>query len=325
MLRIVQGLTPRLAAPVLLTLHIGSHRSIVPEVLQGRGKVRAEWAQTGVEPVPGRIYVAPPDQHLLLEDDRLRLFRGPKEHHARPAIDPMFRSAALAGGARIVGVILSGMLDDGAAGLRAIEACGGTTVVQDPGDAEQPSMPRNALTNTEVDHVVRLDAMADLLTALAEPLHEPVPVNAPQWLRIEHAISLGTAGMSELASIGAASRLTCPDCGGSLFELGKEGPPRFRCHTGHAFSLHSLAQTQNERTEDALWVGIRELQEKSDILRRLAAEQASVEAGSENALVAEADRVDSVAQRMRALLMHVPATPDTDDPETQAAQPSPDV
>ena len=320
LLRIVPRLSPRIAAPILLTVHIGNHRSALPDLLNAGKTVAAEWGRSGVELRPGRLYVAPADNHMLVEGGTLRVFLGPKEHHSRPAIDPMFRSAALYGGARTVGVVLTGMLDDGTAGLRAIQACGGTTVVQDPSDAEYSSMPRSALANLSIDHVVGADAMADLLFALAEPLAEVKPVTAPDWLRIEHEISLGNAGTPEITTIGAASRFTCPDCGGALFQVEPKRPPRFLCHTGHAFSLRSLAQTQEQRAEHALWAGVRALQEKGEILRRLAAERTAQASGGDAAVTAEAERIEAYAERMRAAVLSAPAAEPGDDRDCETCE-----
>jgi len=321
LLRLAPQLSGDLAAPVLVVLHIGSHRSHLPELLSAAGPNEALFARTGTVPRPGRIYVAPPDQHLLLESGVLRLSRGPKEHHARPAIDPTFRSAALDRGPRAVGVVLTGMLDDGSAGLQAIKACGGVAVVQDPGDAAQPSMPRSALAAGPVDHVAKLDAMGNLLNALAQPAEVVEPVSAPDWLRVEHALSLGKTTMQELATIGAPSAFTCPDCGGALFERHEGRPVRFICHTGHAFSLRSLAATQEQAADDALWSGLRALQEKEAILRRLAAERSSEAAAAAIALD-EADKLAAFIDRMRTVVRAAPTSAAAEDVVQPPEEPS---
>ncbi len=313
LLRIAPRLAPDLAAPILLVLHIGAHRSLMPELLNAKGPNRAVLAHSGAVPRPGTIYIAPPDQHLLLERGVLRLHRGPKEHHARPAIDPLFRSAALDGGPRVVGVILTGMLDDGTAGLRAIKACGGTTVVQDPRDAVEPSMPRSALDNVTVDYVRELDAMADLLNKLAQPLDKMPASSAPEWLLTEHAITLGRAGVQDLQNIGNPSAFTCPECGGSLFELKERPPSQFLCHTGHAFSLRSLAWTHEAVTDETLWSGLRALQEKEAILRRLAEVQIPEDPGSRKDLLTEAEEVADFIVRLRALIHKAPSGPSVAD------------
>jgi two-component system chemotaxis response regulator CheB len=293
-----------IAAPILVVLHIGAHRSLLPEILNLERPHRALFAQTGQAPLAGHIYVAPPDRHLLIEDGLLQVVSGPKEHHARPAIDPLFRSAALGFGRRAIGVILTGMLDDGSAGLRAIKVCGGTTVVQDPAEAAEPSMPASAMATSKVDHVARIDTMAPLLGALAAPLHRASAIEAPDWLQVEHAVSLGRGSMDELATIGNPSRFTCPDCGGALFELTQEQPLRFLCHTGHAFSLRSLAWAHGLATDEALWAGLRALQEKEAILRRLAKLQAG---GAAATSLGEADELARFIASMRAVIDSTPA------------------
>jgi two-component system, chemotaxis family, protein-glutamate methylesterase/glutaminase len=321
LLRIAPRLASDFAAPIVLVLHSGAHRNFMPELLNAGGSNRAVFAHTGAVPQPGTIYVAPPDQHVLLEGGVLRLSRGPKEHHARPAIDPLFRSAALDCGPRAVGVVLTGMLDDGAAGLRAIKACGGTTVVQDPEDAAEPSMPRSALASVKVDYVLGLDGMADLLNKLAQPLKNATSSGTPEWLRIEHAISLGRAGFQDLRTIGSPSGFTCPDCGGALFEL-KPDPVRFLCHTGHGFSLRSLASTQELVTDKALWAGLRALQEKEAVLRRLAEVQIAATPGAAEAMLAAADKLAEFIVEMRAVVHTAPTATSAADSEGLSATPA---
>ena len=152
-------------APILFVQHIGAHHSELYKLVSARGPNPALNASDGEVPRPGIIYIAPPDQHMLLDGHAIRLSSSPKEHHARPAIDPLFRSAALQYGSRVIGVVLTGMLDDGSAGLRAIKDCGGTAVVQDPADAEAPSMPKSALACVEADHVVPLAALGACCTS----------------------------------------------------------------------------------------------------------------------------------------------------------------
>jgi two-component system, chemotaxis family, protein-glutamate methylesterase/glutaminase len=302
----------------LLVLHIGAHRSQLAELLNNASKRNsAVFARAGMRMQPGCIYIAPSDQHMLIVDGSLRLTHGPKEHHARPAINPLFRSAALAYGARAVGVVLSGMLDDGAAGLRAIKACGGTAVVQDPDEAPEPSMPRAALDAVEVDHVVKAAELPRLLAALAEPLENVSESSPPEWLRIEHAISVGNANMPELGLIAEPSALTCPDCGGSLFELKDQSPKRFLCHTGHAFSLLSLASTQNEVVDDALWRAIRVLQEQESILRRVADENSGALAPDSERALEKANQLEAFSSQLRSMVERSPAAVEVGGTRTQ--------
>lgn len=176
LLEIAASLPGSFPAPVCIVLHIGSNPSLLPELLRFRGPNRAIHVQDGQPLEAGTLHVAPPDRHVLLEGDRLRLTHGPKENHARPAIDPLFRSAALARGRGAIGVILTGQMDDGTAGLRAIKDCGGIAIVQDPDTAEEPGMPRSALRNVAVDHCVPLQEIAPLLLRL---VGEPVPRELP--------------------------------------------------------------------------------------------------------------------------------------------------
>jgi two-component system chemotaxis response regulator CheB len=318
LLRFVPKLSPNLAAPILLVLHIGAHRSHLAELLNRESSQhRAVFARDGMRMQRGRIYIAPSDQHLLIVDDVLRLTHGPKEHHARPAIDPLFRSAALTYGARAVGVVLTGLLDDGAAGLRAIKVCGGTAVVQDPAEAAEPSMPRAALEAVDADHVVQLADLPRLLERLAEPLDVVPNVAPPEWLRIEHAISIGNAQMPELELIAEPSALTCPDCGGSLFELKDKTLGRFLCHTGHAFSLMSLASTQIEAVDDALWTAIRVLQEQEAILRRLADAKGGVATRTSQRALEKANEVEGFLSQLRTMVERSPTAAYVDEPRTE--------
>ena len=171
LLRLATQLPADFPAAVLVVLHVGAHHSVLPELLKDCGGLRARHASDGQVLQPGTIEIAPPDQHMLVDGNRIRLQHGPKEHHARPAIDPLFRSAAATHGPRVIGVLLSGRLDDGTAGLGAIKASGGVAVVQDPDDAEHPEMPRNALAHVEVDCCVPGSELArTLLRLVAGPL-----------------------------------------------------------------------------------------------------------------------------------------------------------
>jgi two-component system chemotaxis response regulator CheB len=310
MLELAAALPANFPVPVFLVQHIGAHRSQLAQLLNARGPNLAVEARDGDAPAAGTIHVAPPDHHMLLEGGVIRVKRGPKEHHARPAIDPLFRSAALEMGAAAIGVVLTGLLDDGSAGLRAIKDCGGSAVVQDPADAFEPSMPRAALSVVRADHVVPLSRMAGVLLALAgaevgapgQPPCEPSPA-----LRQEHAAGEGGHTMEKLKEIATPSTFSCPDCGGVLFELDDKRPVRYRCHTGHAFSLRSLAATQEQVTDAALWTGLRVLQEKEAILRRLADAQREGNPESAASCEREADEIAAVATAMRKLTVKAPS------------------
>lgn len=306
MLELAAALPAGFPAPLLVVQHIGAHRSQLAELLSVRGANRAVVASDGQRPEAGTIYIAPPDHHMLVEQGAIRLTRGPKEHHARPAIDPLFRSAALDLGPRAVGVILTGMLDDGSAGLQAIKQCGGITVVQDPADAYEPSMPRAAIAATEVDHVVSIAALPTLLLALCEQVvatARPAVRLPPRALKEEHALSSGTLTMDDLKTIARPSSFSCPDCGGVLFELDDRTPVRFRCHTGHAFSLASLASMLEEVTDFALWAALRAMREKEGVLRHLAASEGGRDRQVAADCLAEADALAPAIAALCKLLL----------------------
>ncbi|MGI4778838.1 MAG: chemotaxis protein CheB [Janthinobacterium lividum] len=307
MLDLVAALPPAFPAPILFVQHIGTHRSQLAELLSNRGPNPAVEARDGQQPEPGVIYVAPPDHHMLVERGRIRLTRGPKEHHARPAIDPLFRSAALDLGPRAVGVILTGMLDDGSAGLRFIKQCGGIAVVQDPADAAEPSMPRAAIAVTQVDHIVPLAAMPELLFELAQPVAVAAPVLPPRDMQMEHAISFGNYTMEDLKTIAQPSTFSCPDCGGVLFELDDRAPVRYRCHTGHAFTLLTLLATLEQTTDVALWAAVRALREKEGLLRRLAEAGNEADRGMATGYLAEADDLARTVAAFRHIMTKAPS------------------
>jgi len=222
----------------------------------------------------GRVRIAPPDEHMSVEDGRIRLGRGPKEHHARPAIDPLFRSAAIDLGPAVVGVVLTGMLDDGTPGLAAIKAHGGTAVVQAPADAEFASMPESALRYVEVDHTVPLGAMAPLLASLAAEPVAPAPAARREEHGVDHeqAVALGRGDAVEhLSAIAEPSMFACPECHGGLWKLFDERPERYRCHTGHAYTLRTLQRAMAETSDAASWNAVRALQERTLVLRRMEA------------------------------------------------------
>lgn len=268
---LVARFEPDFPAAICIVLHVGAHTSRLPELLSLSGPLPARHAADGDMLRPGQILVAPPDHHLLIYRDHVRVTRGPKENHTRPAIDPLFRSAALSHGARAIAVVLTGRLDDGSAGVQAIRDCGGRVVVQDPGSSEGPEMPVAALRVVEADRCVPLDAMAANLLDLLRRPEEALPVAVPQnWIH-EHQAGLGEgAAMDDLKAIAQPSTFVCPECGGALWEIDGSGPPRYRCHTGHAYSMRSLDHGQARATDEALEAAIRALHERELLLRRMA-------------------------------------------------------
>jgi two-component system, chemotaxis family, protein-glutamate methylesterase/glutaminase len=217
----------------------------------------------------GHVYVSPPDRHLLVRGDRIHLSNGPRENGHRPAIDPLFRSAARAYGSRVIGVVLSGTLDDGTDGLRLIKERGGATVCQDPDDAAYADMPRSAIDFVGPDRVVPLAEMARTLCELVDaPLDRGKVGDVADPARQE--ADQVEVEVDPSPSNGNASLLTCPDCGGVLMESEEGGLVRFACQVGHAYSPESLVEHQGDALESALWQALRTLEERADLLDKMA-------------------------------------------------------
>jgi two-component system chemotaxis response regulator CheB len=271
--RIIKQLPERLNAAVFIVWHVSPYStSLLPEILNRAGKLKAKHPDDG-EPIEMRkIYIAPPDYHLLVESDRIRLTKGPKENRFRPAIDPLFRSAAYAYGSRVVGVVLTGALDDGTAGLWAIKDRGGIAVVQDPAEAEQSSMPASALANVPVDHCVPVSEIPPLLVTLTQQeAGEESRAPVSKDLEIETKIALeGDAADLDVKQLGELSEFTCPDCHGTLVKLTNDKLLRFRCHTGHSFGSASLLAELSDSVEQSLWTAIRAVEERIRLLKHLA-------------------------------------------------------
>jgi len=271
LLRLVGNLPADLPAALLVVIHRSPEGpGLLAEILEASGPLPAVLAEEGQRLEQGRIYVAPPDRHLLVESDHLHVRRGPLENRSRPAIDPLFRSAAVCCTTRVIGVVLSGMLNDGTSGLMAIKRCGGLTMVQDPRDALFPDMPRSALSRVEIDHVVAVADMAPLLARLAASPSQQASVEVPEEIRIEALIAAQELTvMPDQYRLGTLSTLTCPDCHGTMVEIREGDLIRFRCHTGRAYTLETLALTQSEAWERTLYAAMRAQQEQALLVRRM--------------------------------------------------------
>jgi two-component system chemotaxis response regulator CheB len=247
---------------------------MLAEILARDSKLAIAIAKDDEEIQRGRIYVAPPDLHLLIERQRVRLVHGPRENLHRPSIDALFRSAARWAGPRTIGVVLTGARDDGTVGMHAINKRGGMTIVQDPEEALFPSMPMSVMRTMKVDYSVRVIEIAPLLEKLSrEPADEegryPVPENVEIEARIAQQEMEGDELIASVEKLGKISRLTCPDCHGALWEISDQDILRFRCHVGHAYSADSLSNGQGEMLETALWSAVRALEEQMMLARRI--------------------------------------------------------
>jgi two-component system chemotaxis response regulator CheB len=248
--------------------------------------------------------VAPPDHHLLVKQDYLRVTRGLRENRVRPAIDPLFRSAAVAYGSRVVGVVLTGLQNDGTSGLLAIKRCGGIAIVQDPTDALYPNMPLNALEQVEVDYCVPLIKMGAILYRLnQEPAAAMPPI--PQDLRIEVSIAENPTDHSvHTEELGESVAVICPECGGPLRELRDKGLRRYRCRLGHAFTAESLLEGQSEVIEYALWAAVRTMEDRVRILMTLAhGRREHNQSKLANTYETQAQELQMQAQQIRTMLL----------------------
>lgn len=275
LLELVADLPPNLPAAVFIVLHVAADApSLLPSIL-GRDSMLSVAHAIDGEPIErGRIYVAPPDHHLLIEDRCVKLVHGPKENLHRPSIDALFRSAARWAGPRVIGVVLTGARDDGKVGMRAIKLRGGITIVQDPLEAAFPSMPRSVMKEIQVDYSLPLREIATILDRLShEAAEEEERSIVPDEVEIESRIAEqkmeGDELIASVERIGKISKLTCPDCHGALWEINDEDLLRYRCHVGHAYSAEALNDGQSEMLEVALWSAVRALEEQIVLAKRI--------------------------------------------------------
>ncbi len=258
LMQLISGLPPDFSAAMFVVLHTSSENpGTLAQLLARKAGLPVTPARDDAPIQPGHVYIAQPNYHLELERGRMCLGGGPTENRHRPAIDPLFRSAAQHYGKSVIGVLLSGYLDDGVAGLVAIKQRGGIAVVQSPEDALVPDMPRAALEQDHVDYSIPVEEMPALLIELVtgiRPKRKTMPKrNRPQP-----------------KGNGKVSVFTCPECNGTLWEVDEQGLLQFRCRVGHKFSPNSMADAQSQYLDRALWAALRALEEHAELSRRLA-------------------------------------------------------
>lgn len=268
--QIISSMQEPLPVAVLVVLHLTDDSAdLLQARLAGKSAFVPLIATNDDVITAGRLYIAPPDFHTMVHDGRIHLTRGPRVNLARPAIDLAFRSVAVAYRERAVGVILSGMLDDGAAGLDAIQQCGGVTIVQHPGSAAYPEMPNAALASVEVDYTAEPTQIQDILMQLAFVAPSKNGTIPPE-VALENRFDLnGVDDMAAMERLGRQIPMVCPECNGPLWEVDQEGIPRFRCHIGHSVSAYTMLASQREEIERALWIALRTLEEKARMQERL--------------------------------------------------------
>lgn len=268
---IVSGLGPDLSAALFIAVHTAPQApGLLPQILTRSGPIDARFPRDRERFAPGRLYVAPPDRHLLVKRDRVRVTRGPRENRFRPAIDPLFRTAAVAHRKRVIGVLLSGGQDDGVVGLALIRHLGGVTIVQDPGDALAPAMPEAAIRHLPVDHVVASRDIAALLWRLTQESVPALEADVSDDPEPQDIAEVGGHAIHGRTKPGQPSPFTCPDCGGTLWQSVDGELMQFQCHVGHRYSGDSLISAQDDSLDQALWSGLRALEESAELRRRMA-------------------------------------------------------
>ena len=300
--KLISQLPKDFPLPVLIVRHLSPDATgnVLLNGLKKLNTVKCQHAKSGNKPKPGNVYLAPSDHHLMIDANmKMLVTKGAHENRSRPAIDPLFRSAAVAFGPGVIGILLTGYLDDGTAGMKAIKRCGGTCIVQDPDEAEYPDMPRNALNNVKVDYCLPISEMGALLYKII-PLklrkRKPVPADVLTEAKIAERV------LSDLASVnklGDQVPFNCPGCGGVLWKIEEDDNLRFRCHTGHAYTAAYLLAEQTNKMEETMWTALRMFEEHKNLLTEMARVKKGV--GSQTAL--ERAKLSQVhIDRIRAIL-----------------------
>lgn len=268
--QLVSHLPEEIPGTIFIVNHVYPYaKSVLPEILTRAGVLPAKHPVDREIFQPGHIYIAPPNHHMLIEGDHIRLTEGPKENRHRPAIDPLFRSAAREHQSKVIGIILSGTLDDGVLGMVAINTYGGTTICQSPEEAIFPEMPENVLEELDVDYVMPVKQIAGQLVYLMQHPVEQPSHTPPNEERL-YAANTKEIDMSALEEMGNDVAYICPDCGGHLWALDDGKVTHYRCHVGHSYSAKTLYASQSERVEEAFWITLRTLKEKAYMARQMA-------------------------------------------------------
>jgi two-component system chemotaxis response regulator CheB len=306
---LVASLAPDLDAALFIVLHIPPNQvSRLPQILNDKGALAAKHPADGEEIHAGRIYVAPPDHHLLVQDSHILVTRGPKENRHRPSIDALFRSAAYCYREQVIGIVLSGALDDGTSGLWNIKRMGGIAITQEPSEAAFDSMPSSALAQVEVDYCLSASKMGPLLERLIAEAPKMRPDNVEeehQKLGLEVSIATdGDAFEKGVMHMGPLTPFTCPECQGVLVEIREGTLRRFRCHTGHAYSSSALLSSISDKVDESYWAVMRSLEEAAMLLEKMANDQLGKNQMKTAALFqTEAQQAREQAHRLRTTVL----------------------
>lgn len=259
-------------AAVFIVMHLSrnSQAKVIISHLQKFTELKCRVAENELPIQNGTVYLAPADHHLLLDNPTMKVQKGAYENHWRPSIDVLFRSAAAAYSSCVTGIILTGLLDDGASGMSAIKRSGGICMVQDPDEAQFPGMPRSALSTVEADYMVSVDEMGHILADRFAASPPCIPKEAPADVLHEAAITKRmSTEITDIQDLGPITPLTCPNCGGVLTTVASDHIERYRCYTGHTFTAHALINEQIKAIEESLWVAIRMMEERKNLLKSL--------------------------------------------------------
>lgn len=273
--QLVAHLDSNTNATYCIVIHLSDRetRSTMAERLQPLTSLSCKLVQQDMPIEKGCIYVAQPGRHLLVKDGKFMLGYGPEENNHRPSINVLFRSVAVAYRSQAIGVVLTGLLSDGTAGMEAIKSCGGTTIVQDPHEAEFSDMPKSVLSNVQTDHIASLSKIGLVITDITKMKKENKGLSPAHILAEAQRSEKMAAGIEGMDDIGEKSSYGCPECGGILWETGKTGSiHNFRCHTGHVYTQTELLLKQAKEAESAIWIAIRIMEERKHLLLRIASE-----------------------------------------------------
>ena len=304
MAKLFSQLQPDFPIPILVVQHISTDATgnVLLNVLNKLSNLTCQHAKSGGKLVKGHVYVAPSGHHLMLGNDlKLLVTKGAHENRSRPAIDPLFRSAAVALGSGVIGILLTGYLDDGTAGLKAIKRCGGICIVQDPSDAQYPDMPLNAIKQVAVDYCLPLSEMGGLLYQLTgRKIGKAKAI--PQDILIEAKIAERV--LSDLPSVNALGNqvpFNCPGCGGVLWKVDEGASLRFRCHTGHAYTAATLLAEQTAKIEETMWVALRMFEERKNLLVTMASKASGITSKSAIERAGQSQvHIDRIRQMLKA-------------------------
>jgi two-component system chemotaxis response regulator CheB len=269
--QLLKQLNANLNIVVLIVFHMAkmSVAELFLKRLQKFTALKCGLARNGEAIKRGHLYLAAPDHHLLMKDSKLMLGKGPMENRYRPSIDATFRSAAAYHDHKVIGIVLSGMLEDGAAGMLAIKRAGGTCIVQDPNETDYSDMVQAVIRNLKPDFTIPVDQMGEVIERVTKkpPRKSRIPKDIKLESQIAERVSIG---MDDLKKLGENSIYSCPDCGGGLWEMNSNGVTRYRCHVGHAFTEAGLLSGMQASTETALWTALRIIEERRNVLKSLA-------------------------------------------------------